>query len=132
MSDKPAEPQLDSDTERAIRKGVEEFNSGKFFECHDTLEDVWLGVRGPARDFFQGIIQVSVGFYHLQNGNRVGAESQLAKGFGKLALYGDQYAGIELAGLRREVQSWLERIREGIPLQGSIADFPKLRCNSRQ
>ena len=46
-----------------------------FFECHDTLEEVWTGIRGSARDFFQGLIQVSVGFYHHGNGNRGGQRS---------------------------------------------------------
>src|SRR5881409_3996809 len=108
MTDKPPEPPLDRDTIHAIGKGVEEFNSGKFFECHDTLEEIWRGIRGPARDFFQGLIQVSVGFYHLRNGNLRGGESQLEKALKNLDAYGDRYGGIELARLRGEVQRWLE------------------------
>ena|SRR5438093_1614436 len=127
MTDKPPEPPLDRDTIHAIGKGVEEFNSGKFFECHDTLEEIWQGARGPARDFFQGLIQVSVGFYHLSNGNLLGAESQLEKGVEKLEGYGDSYAGMELSRLRTEVRGWLERLRSDGRLRGSIADLPKLR-----
>jgi len=76
MSEKPAEPVLDRETIQEIQKGVEEFNSGQFFECHDTLEEVWRGVRGPARGFFQGLIQISVGFYHLRKANLLGASSR--------------------------------------------------------
>jgi len=79
MSEKPPEPNLDPVEIRQFRQAIEEFNSGKFFECHDTLEEIWQGIRGPARDFFQGLIQVSVGFYHLRNGNLRGGESQLEK-----------------------------------------------------
>jgi len=127
MTDKPPEPPLDSETILAIRKGVEEFNSGKFFECHDTLEEVWQGNRGPARDFFQGLIQLAVGFYHLSNGNPIGAESQISKGLEKLEIYGDSYAGMELARLRSEAGSWLERIRTGEKLKGGVSDLPKFR-----
>jgi len=129
MTDKPRDPPLDSETILAIRKGVEEFNSGKFFECDDTLEEVWQGNRGPARDFFQGLIQLAVGFYHLSNSNLIGAESQISKGLEKLEIYGDSYAGMELARLRSEAGSWLERIRTGEKLKGGVSGLPKFRFN---
>src|SRR5213594_4198278 len=120
MTDKPPEPPLDSETIHAIRKGTEEFNSGKFFECHDTLEEVWQGIRGPARDFYQGLIQLAVGFYHLSNGNLIGAESQISKGLEKLEIYGDRYVGMDLARLRSEAGGWLQRIRAGDQLKGGV------------
>jgi uncharacterized protein len=132
MDDKPPGSRLDSGTIRALRKGVEQFNAGKFFECHDTLEEVWQGIRGPARDFFQGLIQVSVGLYHLGNGNRAGATSQLDKALARLSSYGDRYAGIELETLRREVQLWLARIRSGEEFHCTIADLPKLDFTANQ
>ncbi len=116
---------LDPEAMNGLHKGVEEFNCGQFFECHDTLEDVWNGVRGPARDFLQGLIHVAVGFYHLGNGNRRGGESQLEKGLSKLSGYGDNYLGLELSHLRIEIRSWLDRVRSGEKLQATIADLPK-------
>ncbi len=127
MSEKPPEPNLDPVEIRQFRQAIEEFNSGKFFECHDTLEEIWQGIRGPARDFFQGLIQVSVGFYHLRNGNLRGGESQLEKALKNLDAYGDRYGGIELARLRGEVQRWLKKIRQGENLQAAVADLPKYR-----
>ncbi len=118
---------LEPEAMNALRKGVEEFNSGRFFECHDTLEEVWQGVRGPARDFLQGLIQISVGFYHLRNGNLRGGESQLEKGMSKLASYGDSYLGMELRTLRTGIEHWLEKLRGGGSLQCSVADLPKYR-----
>jgi len=127
MSEKPPEPNLDPVEIRQFRQAIEEFNSGKFFECHDTLEEIWQGIRGPARDFFQGLIQVSVGFYHLRNGNLRGGESQLEKALKNLDAYGDRYGGIELARLSGEVQRWLKKIRQGENLQAAVADLPKYR-----
>lgn len=127
MPENKGEASLDHEVIRAIRKGVEEFNSGEFFECHDTLEEVWQGIRGRPRNFFQGLIQLSVGFYHLCNGNSRGAVSQLERGLRNLEDYGDSYLGIELARLRAEVQQWLERIRQGEALRGTVADLPKYR-----
>jgi uncharacterized protein len=125
MSEKIPEPELDSAVVRGIQKGVAEFNAGKFFECHDTLEEIWQGIRGPARDFFQGLIHISVGFYHLGNGNLRGGESQLEKGLKALRRYGDRYAGMELGNLRGELELWLERVRTGENLRANVADLPK-------
>jgi predicted metal-dependent hydrolase len=119
-------PPLEREEIHRIRKGVEEFNSGKFFECHDTLEEVWRGTRGPARAFLQGLIQISVGFYHLNNRNLRGGQSQLDKGLRKLESYGEEYLGMELVQLRREVGGWLDRVRAGEKLEADLKDLPKL------
>jgi hypothetical protein len=107
------EPELTAEERRQVTEGMDQFNRGLFFECHDTLEDVWTGVRGPSRDFFQGLIQVAVGFYHLGNDNRGGAATMLRRGLGRLAKYPDGYGGIELVRLRGDVQEWLERVESG-------------------
>ena len=118
---------LDPQSVAAIERGFAEFNSGKFFECHDTLEEVWRGVRGPARDFLQGLIQVSVGFYHLSGGNLRGGESQLVKGLAKLSTYDDNYLGLDNGAIRNEVERWLQKVRNGEGLRATLADLPKLR-----
>jgi uncharacterized protein len=107
------EPELSEEERRRLAEGMAQFNQGLFFECHDTLEDVWTGVRGPSRDFFQGLIQVAVGFYHLGNDNRGGAATMLRRGLGRLAKYPDTYGGIDLVRLRREAQEWLNRVESG-------------------
>ncbi len=120
------EPELSDDERRQVALGMDQFNRGLFFECHDTLEDVWTGVRGPSRDFFQGLIQVAVGFYHLGNDNRGGASTMLRRGLGRLAKYPDGYGGVELERLRREVQEWLDRIESGADFPQTLEALPKL------
>ena len=125
MSEPPPEPQL-SDAERAaIRTGFAQFNAGRFFECHDTLEEVWSGVRGSSRDFFQGLIQVSVAFYHLTRGNLAGAESLLERALGRFRKYPDRYVGFDLGRHRAEITAWLDRIRTGEVSGLSLGDLPK-------
>jgi hypothetical protein len=127
MPEGPLEPSLDAESLKNLQKGVDEFNSGRFFECHDTLEDIWQGIRGPSRDFFQGLIQVSVGYYHIRNGNLRGGESQLTKGLKNLSGYGACYLGVELTRLRLVVEAWLERIRIGTVAGGPLPDLPKFQ-----
>lgn len=109
----PAEPQLGDEERRLFHQGVAQFNAGHFFECHDTLEEMWSGVRGPSRDFFQGLIQVAVAFYHLDGGNLAGADSMLGRALKRFEKYPDRYFGFDLAAHRRELVAWRERIATG-------------------
>ena len=123
----PPEPALLDEDLAALRKGAREFNGGYFFECHDTLEEAWSGIRGPARDFFQGLIQVSVGFYHWRNGNAGGASTMLERGLGRLSRYGSSYYGLELAHLRSAVLACRERVRAGEPFPEDPEALPRYR-----
>lgn len=106
-------PSLSAAERAAFEKGVAEFNAGLFFECHDTLEELWAGIRGPSRDFFQGLIQVAVGFYHLGNDNRVGAERLFGRALRRLESYPERYGGFDVEGLRGVVEWWRRALRTG-------------------
>ena len=107
------EPALSPEDQAAFRRGVEEFNAGLYFECHDTLEEVWSGVRGPGRDFFQGLIQVAVACYHLSNGNAGGARSLFERALRRLEPYPERYLGIDLGSVRSETVETLARLVRG-------------------
>lgn len=108
----PPEPVLDETGRDALRRGVHEFNQGLFFECHDTLEELWSGIRGPSRDFFQGLIQVAVAFHHVSNGNAAGALSMIERALGRFRAYPGRYFGFDLAAQRAELLAWRERLQE--------------------
>ena len=61
-------------------KGVNFFNNHDFFDAHDTFEAVWHEVHGPAKEAYQGLVQLAIGYYHFCFGNLKGAESMLTKG----------------------------------------------------
>ena len=67
-----------------LLQAIREFNSRAWFECHETVEDLWIGSEGEVRDFYQGIIQVAVALHHWRNGNFGGAVSLLKGGAGYL------------------------------------------------
>lgn len=80
-------PPEDQQTVRALfEQAVEEFNSRRFFEAHETLETLWLRHDDPAvKDFYQGILQIGVGYYHLlEKQNHWGAHKKLEKGLNRL------------------------------------------------
>jgi predicted metal-dependent hydrolase len=67
-----------------LLQGIREFNNQEWFECHETVEDLWIGETGEVRDFYQGLIQIAVALHHWRNGNFGGAVSLLKGGAGYL------------------------------------------------
>ncbi|MCC6382027.1 MAG: DUF309 domain-containing protein [Dehalococcoidia bacterium] len=57
----------------SLQRACAEFNSGRFFECHETLEEVWQEETGPVRDLYKGLIQVAAAYVHVSRGNATGA-----------------------------------------------------------
>ncbi len=67
-----------------LRRGIEQFNRGEFFEQHETLELEWLEERDPVRYLYQGILQIGIGFEHLRRGNPRGARRLWRRGISYL------------------------------------------------
>ena len=67
--------------------GIEAFNSHEFYNAHEYWEDLWSDFRLRDADFIQGLIQLSVGYFHITNFNRNGALGLLNKCKKKLASY---------------------------------------------
>jgi len=85
--------------EQQFQTGIGQFNDREFFDCHDTIEELWMEASGTERRFLQGLIQIAVGYYHQGNGNFKGAASQLSKGIAKLEDCPEQCKGIDLGKL---------------------------------
>jgi Domain of unknown function (DUF309) len=114
----PPEPVLTADEQKLLTLATHEFNRGAYFECHDRLEDLWSGLRGPARDFFQGLIQIAVGLYHLGNENLAGAESMFTRALRRLEPYPDTYYGFDLARWRLAIEGQRAWLHSGAPVPG--------------
>ncbi|KAJ7531136.1 hypothetical protein O6H91_14G033300 [Diphasiastrum complanatum] len=47
--------------------GVELFNAGEYYRCHDVFESLWNNAVEPQRCIIHGLLQCSVALYHLLN-----------------------------------------------------------------
>ena len=83
-------------------RGLENFNAGKYFEAHEYLEAAWRDEPGPVRNLYQGVLQVAVGYYHLRNGNFLGARKMFARSRKWLASLPAICQGIDVAQLGRD------------------------------
>ena len=95
-----------------VLKGIEEFNKGEFYECHEYLEEAWMQEPCRVRLLYQGILQVGVGFYHQQNGNWRGATGLLRSGTARLREFEPVTLGIDVARLVRECERCLQELED--------------------
>lgn len=148
-------PALSREERRHLfRQGVELFNAGRFYECHEAFEAIWRSTTPEPRDLHQGLIQVAVGLHHWLQNRRAGAGRRvLARGRRRLAGLaphehglptgegGPGTGGAETGGagaldvpaLLAEVDrwlGWLEGVESGAP-EGP-PPLPRLRPRDRE
>ena len=92
---------------------VAEFNSGQFWQCHETLEDLWLPERYPLRLFYHGMIKAAVGMLHLQGRNYLGARLKLSDAVYTLTPFVPEIMGIDVAKLQADANERLSLVQDG-------------------
>ena len=108
---------------QVLEEGIRLFNTQKYFEAHEALEAVWLKAEGEQKIFLHGLIQVAAAFHHYTRGNPAGFRSLLDKGWKKLERFGDARDGLNLAGLRQQLQPW-RNFQPGASSSGISAPLP--------
>ena len=91
-------------------KGIDEFNQQLFFECHETLEEIWLEDHGEDRQFYQGIIQIAAGYFKWQQGVPAGAIKLWRTGLEKIEPYGLVHLGVNIEALAVAVRRNLKEL----------------------
>lgn len=116
-----------------ISTGISLFNESDFFSAHDFFEDCWIKSDPEEKLFFQGMVQISVGCYHLLNQNYLGCLSQFTKGTIKLKGFRPSHRKINLEKLVKEIEPLIKILSEDSSLQDPKRfwnSIPKLEINS--
>ena len=112
MTPKTTAPPLTHAQKRdALAKAIREFNSWRFYDCHETLEDVWRAERSELKDFYQGIIKVAAGFHHLLRDNHKGTVNLLGPALTLLEPYRPSCLGVNVQRLIDEATACYDRVR---------------------
>lgn len=99
----------------AFEQGIEQFNRHDFYACHDTLEALWIESEQSHKQFYQGILQIAVGCYHLTNLNWRGAVILLGEGTRRIRDYQPAYENVDVASLLEESLTLLETLQQTEP-----------------
>lgn len=113
----------DAEPPPGLIEGIELFNAGEFYECHEAIEHEWHAESRPIRRLYQGILQIGVGFLHARRGNHTGAMLLLADGIEKTTDFAPSCLGIETGRLAAESQAALEHLRALGPERMGQFDF---------
>ncbi len=96
---------------------------GHYFEAHEELELAWRAAEPAERDFFQGLVHVTVAWYQASRGNRNGCARQLEKAERRLGPYGPEHRGVDVAGVLEQVQAAAATV-DGGSLELDALDLP--------
>jgi predicted metal-dependent hydrolase len=97
--------------DQAFEEAIAQFNSGDYYACHDTLESIWNDAWQSDRAFYQGILQIAVGLYHLKSQNWHGAAILLGEGTSRLPVYLPDYQSIDVEALLTDSLLILQKVQ---------------------
>jgi len=98
--------------DQLFEKGLEAFNNQDFYNAHEYWEEIWTECRLPDAKFVQGLIQLSVGFYHLTNLNLNGARGLFRKCQSKFELYDGFQRGLSVDAIQFLAKSAFDNVME--------------------
>ena len=93
--------------------GLSLIREGSYFQAHEELELAWRAAEPAERDFFQGLVHVTVAWYQAGRGRQVGTERQLEKASRRLAAYAPSHRGIDVASVLVQVDRARTTVRAG-------------------
>ena len=99
-----------SAVDRRFLEGLKLFNEREYFECHEVIEDLWLGTpsHDPYRDLYKGVIQAAAAIYQMNRGIESGALGLYRTSMAYLDKYLPSALGLNVEKLMREMRQWKE------------------------
>jgi predicted metal-dependent hydrolase len=99
--------------EERLEAGLDLMRRGAYFEAHEELELAWRAAESSERDFFQGLVHVTVAWYQAGRGNQTGCTRQLEKAVRRLAPFAPAHRGVDVGGVLDQVAVAQEDVRGG-------------------
>ncbi|MDP6560308.1 MAG: DUF309 domain-containing protein [Candidatus Binatia bacterium] len=116
---------MESNCDPHLLKGIEEYIQELFFECHETLEEIWREDHGEDREFYQGIIQIVAGYFKWDQEVSAGTIKLLRSGLEKVDPYSPTHLDIDVKSF---IQGVRENLREVEVIHGTDRAALKLRA----
>jgi uncharacterized protein len=88
-----------------LARGLELMRCGAFFEAHEELELAWREAAPEERDFYQGLVHVTVAWYQAGRGRPVACASQLDKARRRLTAYAPAHRGVDVQSVLDQVDA---------------------------
>jgi hypothetical protein len=96
-----------------LTEGLALMRREDYFEAHEALELAWRASAAAERDFFQGLVHVTVAWYQAGRGRRIGCERQLEKAARRLTPYAPSHRDVDVADVLAQVERAQDAVRSG-------------------
>lgn len=96
-------------------RGLKLFHSRHYFEAHEEWEISWRDAPIEERDFYQGMVHLTVALYQAGRKNATAARSQMRKARRRLAAYFPRRHGVSLDTLVPQVEEAVQKALEACP-----------------
>ena len=117
-------------SEKLFLEGVDLFNRKSFYDAHESWEHLWTEYNLDDALLIQGLIQLSVAYFHITNLNLKGSKNLFNKCIPKLEKYRENLRGIDI----NEIINTAELALDNINSIENTNDFdwalvPQIRIN---
>ena len=113
-----------------LELAITQFNQGQYWQCHETLEEIWMPEAYPLRLFYHGLIKAAVGLLHLERQNRRGASTKLKDAERTLALFTPAMMGLDIARLLADIKQRLALMDSDLnSMRDAIYSLPAIKIH---
>lgn len=110
-----------------LRDGIRLFNEGKFFECHEVLEEYYRDSEIEVKPFLEGLIQLAAAFRMFVDFNEVkGPVRAIYQALIRLENYQPAFLQVRVKDLSAAVEAWA-KAAEVAGCTPSAANIPKIQ-----
>lgn len=79
----------------SFEEGVRHFNARRFWEAHESWEEIWLEADPDVEQFLQGLIQLTAAYHHFQRGTFRGGVRLVEAALRRLSGYPDHFWNLD-------------------------------------
>ncbi len=114
-----------------LREGIGLFNTGRFFECHESLEDFYLRSEEEHKPFLEGLVQLAAACrIYTELGEVHGPIRMIRQAIIRLENYQPYYLGIRVKSLIHALERWTDYLEaNGTSGTPSSCQTPKIRAH---
>lgn len=107
------------------------FNERRYYDAHEVLEDLWVMETGTEKNYYKGLIMLTIGLEHLRRGNLAPAKRLQRDALSYLKPYSDVTMGFELSAFVEQLALIFNEAEEAAktnaPTLTNVGAHPRLR-----
>ena len=110
-----------------LREGIELFNQGRFFDCHEALEGLYLETEDANKPFLEGLIQLAAAFRMFCDFGEVkGAVRMIYQALIRFENYQPAFLRVRVQDLCTAAEAWAKAAERGED-KPSASSIPKIQ-----